>query len=1223
MLTVEYLLDLDIKQETDIQTPTIMRGDSAVLKFRVHDNNSNEPLKKFDKAEVTLVMPSGITITENCVKQEFRGIDIARFEFKKIHSIEIGIYQIYLTIYQGGDRVSVPPFPVKIDDNVSQDDYEFLEIIKGLEDQLKGLEDVINNGVPLSSINVANGVVGLDASKKIPPVLFLDYFENHIATKMYKDGAHGFKLDENKKPWVLVDGDWKEAKYSETPMGAGSPMPIPTIRVQNGYAIVTFAEPVKLSLRKWTFGIQNSAWFKTNGTIASTNTFAVSQVGEHTFYYQLEDGRENTVAFQVSKEGLDTGISKPIEEFKDGDLIRFGNLEWIIINSKERLLLSRFPVSQSVFSANGNAKFEPSNPNSTLAYWLNNTFYNAFSSSEKEKILLKSWNTGADNNIQESMTTASVGVLDYYQVRIYFDILQKSIQNGGFFLSTEVQNYSDKIWYLNNVGGQPSAETVSKDTFTGNARPSIYLASGTLVEPIIEDENIPLSQLENGDIVKFSNKRWRVLDKANGLIIYDDIPIYRGSLNIWDDFLNSSFYVGLSGQSKSFIQPQDWDISKANETPMTNKITAFVGLMSLSMFNTYKASLSHLIGSRMFWASNNGNLDGLQVAINTTDGYFGNYVQVSNSFDYQVIPVIKVSQNATFGKLKEETVELSTIQKGQQVWLGNYPWIKGNNNDLILNYNYRMDVQPVKVPFSGDSSSNYFSMEANRQGTTRNASKDVNSKFLLERLFYRVYASLTDKEFNIGYVDNPTSQKGFFKAGLVGTKTWTDDYQNSLSKLIVEEDFWLLNPLNANEAYYVSAIDRRAKTGAVDTIEKITKPVLRLEPTTQVQLYKKDEGKYAYIPDPVVRRAINKLLGKGDVITEITIAEMETITFFDTIDLMTATDLTGVELLVNCTWIRAAHSSSNFNITDFSPLNKLGKNPKMKRFSIYGVPEGDPSLAVYSQLKAQYPYLTEGGVYTNGHEKVLISQAELMGIPNGVYLNLDEFYTASSSNGTYISLKARARGMNPITHIKPWNSTTYVPLPEPTWDFVTNRYQDDWKEIPVYFDGTETKLYTLGLKDGDGNEEIFYYKVDPLYNYYWGGRDKKPVLSKSRQGGQNQTVVTLPATVDGLTIEGFGSMLERPFWSASNVTTLTIPVTYKYIGQTFNNASKLEKVYVHNDSIKYLDESYVFGKNFDSAVVTLYGRQGSSTQKLHQFKTSPDFNIPQGIKDKYKFALLQ
>lgn len=1239
MLTVEHLLDLDIKHETSIQTPTIMRGDTAVLRFRVHDNNSNEILKKFDAAELTLAMPSGITITENCIKENLDGIDIARFEFKKIHSIEVGIYQMYLTLIQGEDRVSVPPFAINVDDNVSKDDYEFMDIIGGLEDQLTELQNMINNGVSLDSINVADGVAGLDAMKKIPPALLLDYFNDHIATSMYKDGAHGFKLDENGKPWVLVDGIWKEAKYSETPMGAGSPIPVPTIIVRNGYAIVTFKETVNLSLRKWTHGIQNKSWFSTNGNVASTNTFAVNQVGDHTFYYKLADGRDNTVVFNVSQNDLETGVTKPIEEFNDGDIVKFGDMEWIVLSSKLGYLLSRFSVADRQFDiSTGNKKFDPLDENN-IGYYLNNTFIDRFSASDLSKIKTSTWMTG--NDIQEDSSTVStqIGLMSLSETNQYIDILNQyptwndsAMDTKGFLTLTEDSSDNSQIWRMESDGGSWFSSITSKSVPV-LIRPSLYLASGTLVEPITKDEDIPLSQLKDGDLVKFSDMRWRILDKTEGLIIYDDIPIYRDMETVWDGFLNNIFYLSLSGQAKSFIQSRDWDLSRLNETPMSNKITAYVGLLSKTMFDKYKnTTLQHLKNTQMIWTSTLGQFPDMYIGIQTSDSYFGNYVSLSEQFDYLVLPVVKVSQMATFGMLTEKNKALSEIEKGTEVWLGNYPWIKGNNNDLILNYNYKWDIEPKKVSFSDSDSSDYFASAVDT-ASTRNAGIDINSKFVLNRLFTRVSSTLTDKEFNIGYADNPTAKKGFFKAGMINTNTWITDYQNNLLNLDIHEDFWLLNPLDANNAYYVSARDGSARTTSSDTDLKITKPVLRLDENYQVQTYSQSNI-YAYIPDPVVRGQLNLNLGKGNAnnpdTSQITLEEMQSIVFFDSLNLIEASDLTGLELLTNCTFIRMRHNPSiSFNITDFTPVIKLGKNATLKTLNIYGVPQDDVSLNIYNQLKGKFPNITEGGVYTNAYNDILISLAELQGVPEKVLIDFSNMYTSSSYIDEDIltqfhRVSVRSNGKGKLTQVKPFNSSSYIDLSDPvsSLDISESSFDPNWVRVPTNYTSSETALYTLGFKTSDGKENILSFKVDANYGYIWEENEKRPILLLTKIAGDSQTVVTLPSTVNGLTIKQLGGKFDSPFGSQNSITSLTVPVSYDTIAGAFRSTNSLQHVYVYNDNIEYKEftkrESFG-GKTNISSITVFHGRQNSTTYDFYNYKKTAEWNE---FKDKYEFQLL-
>lgn len=1242
MLTIEYLFDLDIKHKTSVQTPTVMRGDTAVFKFRVHDNSSNEPLKKFDSANVTLVMPSGITITEDCIKENLDGIDLARFEFKKIHSIEVGLYQLYLTLIQGEDRVSVPPFAINIDDNVSKEDYEFLDIIAGLENQITELQEAINKGVTLDSINVADGVAGLDSMKKIPKALLLDYFENHISTSMYRDGAHGFKLDENYKPMVLVNGQWKEAKYSDKPMGAGSPMPIPTIIVQNGYAIVSFANPVKLSLRKWTFGIQNTTWFKTNGTTVSTNTFPVSQIGDHTFYYKLEDGRDNTVVFKVLEKDLDTGMKKPIEEFNGGDIIKFGNLEWIVLDAKKGYLLSRSAVTRALFSYEPEEYFNPE-ITSNIAYWLNNDFLNNIPSSDRIKITSNTWNVGTEIQESEQQVIAKVGMLSYSESDMYANYIQGTLSNNSYFsLITQDSSssgtssppvYKD-VWFISMENDTVLKQPSSKLSMT-NIRAAIYLEPYTLVEPITQDENVPLSQLANGDLVKFSDKRWRLLDKDAGYIIYDDTPIYRPAEGIFERFLNTTFYLGLSGQAKSFILANDWDLSNSTETPMSNVITANVGLLSLSMVNSYKTRLSYLIDSKMLWSSTKGQNSELQMAIDTAQNSFGNPIELNKNLDYQIVPVIKVSQNATFGKLKEQTIELSSVKKNERVWLGNYPWIKGNNNDLILDYDFDMDSEPRKIPFSGTDSSNYFSKTVD-SNSIKNAGTEVNSKFAIEKLFYRVSKNLTDKEFNIGFANDPTSEKGFFKAGLVNTNTWRDDYQSNLTNLQVKEDFWLMNPLDADNAFYVSALDRQAKTASVTDVQKIAKPVLRLESTTKVQRYVKDEKDFAYIPDPVVRRELNLNLGKGSVnnpnFSQITIEEMQSITFFDSFDLIEAFDLTGLELLTNCTMIRMRHNLNltPFNITDFSPLIELGKNTTLDFLTVYGVPEDSPSLSVYEQLKAKFPHISVGGVYTNGHEKILISLAELKGLAEGIYvLPQDEMFPYSNNSesqhiGYFYYSTFRAWGKKPITHVKGFHDSGYVALSEPTFEYRT--FPRPQFEMPSLHEGTDVTLYQAWAKDGDGNELKVFIQFTQDWGIYWNDRDMKPHIVITREKATLTENITLPNVINGIPMYSFGHRGGGIVSSQKTIKSISIPSNYQEIWDVCAYCSSLENVYFTNQQIQFNDKYRAFMKPSDgvSTVVdiTFHGQQNSTIYDFYQYKIGSENPQDASIKAKYKFKLL-
>ena len=70
-------------------------------------------ISAYDKAEITIIMPSGVTLKEKCDSEVIDGIHIIKFQFKSIHMIEIGTYDIILTLSKSNNRISVQPIKVR------------------------------------------------------------------------------------------------------------------------------------------------------------------------------------------------------------------------------------------------------------------------------------------------------------------------------------------------------------------------------------------------------------------------------------------------------------------------------------------------------------------------------------------------------------------------------------------------------------------------------------------------------------------------------------------------------------------------------------------------------------------------------------------------------------------------------------------------------------------------------------------------------------------------------------------------------------------------------------------------------------------------------------------------------------------------------------------------------------------------------------------------------
>lgn len=1239
MITNEYLLDVDIKRTTAVQTPIFRRGDTAVLKFRIHDNNINNPVKKFDKAEITIVMPSGITLRETCQKENISGVDIARFQFQKIHSIEVGIYQIYLTIFTGADRISVPSIPIELTDNSSDADYEFEEIILDMQKELDTLKAQINAGIPLDSINKPNGIAGLDGQRKIPQDLFPDFFTNHINTSMFKDGAHGFMFDENGNPKVLINGNWEDAFFSEYPIGGGSIHNPPEIEIDNGNITITFPVEITVLLKKWDKGIRDVAWFKTNGTVFTGNGFTVTETGNYTLYYQLSDGKEYIVTFQVRAEDLVPDPKVPVKTIPNGSVVYFGGTEWIVLDSQKGMMVTKGFVIDKPFDESGTGSYNPQNQEN-IGYWLNNDFMQRFNISERSSILEKSWNIGNEMNESASVINAQVGLLTFTDANRYQNILQKhplfilpTLSTQNFLILTEDSSDNSKTWSVNDTVNPMSAESISKNTIA-KVRPVIYVDGNTRLTVVTEDEVIPFEQFKDGDIVKFSNMKWKIIDKSKRLIMYHDDNIRREFKNI-RKWLGSNFFYSLTSQAQSFIQNTEYNMQEmiSSEEIIDKKEFSFITLPSLKTWIDYKeTSMSHLKDTKFLLSSLyvSGFTGDWCVVINPDiNSGFGEYWRSSiDRTSEMVLPMLTLKENATVGSYNIKTSNIEQCKFGEQIVFSGYTWRYVGNNNLILESRFKYD-QYNHI----DTYTNYIEDQGFIVNSTKpnNIGYRANVGFLINQIYNKNIDSLQQTTLNTGFINNEQSVSSSFKVGLVSNKDWINNFSLELFQFLgIEEDFWLLNWKNATTAQYVQAATGKILDADPTVSKKLFKPIVKLTNGTKVDLYEKNISKYAYIPDPVVRGQLNLNLKKGTInnpdFSQITIEEMQSITFFDSLNLIEASDLTGLELLTNCTFIRMGHNSSlPFNIVDFSPLIQLGKSKTLTRLDIYGVPENNASLVVYNQLKSKFPQLNEGGVYTNAHEKVLISLAELKGLVDGVYIKSEDeaFPYRQNSEGlhtgySYVST-FYAWGKSPITHIKGFTESDYVALNTPVWEYAT--FTRSQFQLPSLQTDTDTVLYQAWVKDGDGNELKIFMQFTDNWGIYWNDRDMKPHIVITRKKATETENLVLPNVINSIPMYSFGHMGGGILNSQKTIRNLTIPSNYKEIWDVFSYCYGLNNVYIANQQIKFNDKNRAFMKPSYSFGETRYdlifhAAQNSTIFDFYQYKINTD--NPQY----YKFNLI-
>ncbi len=165
---------------------------------------------------------------------------------------------------------------------------------------------------------------------------------------------------------------------------------------------------------------------------------------------------------------------KPISQTKIGDVVRFGDMQWLVVNPKEGLIVLR--------NNDGNKSWDNSSNDystSDIRNYLNTEFLSKFNSGEKALIQNSSWNVGSETNESRETVTDKIGLLtksEYESVRG-----KTNFPHGGegyfWWLITSRSSSFDGVWCVNSDG-------FTYNRYAGysfGVRPALHLKSNVRV----------------------------------------------------------------------------------------------------------------------------------------------------------------------------------------------------------------------------------------------------------------------------------------------------------------------------------------------------------------------------------------------------------------------------------------------------------------------------------------------------------------------------------------------------------------------------------------------------------------------------------------------------------------------------------------------------------------------------------------------------------------------
>ena len=299
MFKNEWLLDVDLKFKYSSLIPVFRRGDTAILKFRFHDNGDLYDISTYEKAELTIITPSGATMEATCDSENLNGMSVIKFQFEPIHSMEIGTYNVILTLSNNNSKISVQPFKVRFFDNPPSSNLNLLQLIQDLQAQINNLDNLLDSTVSIQDKGKPNGIASLDKDGKIPESQLPNYIKDHINKEAYLEGVHGLRINEEGIiQYETSTGKWQNVGFDEEASSEYNPLKLST-NINDGHVTLSYKGKGFAVLQKWIVGDKFITDFALHGTEFTGLTFNVTNIGIHTIYFKDEFGNEYVHKFNV------------------------------------------------------------------------------------------------------------------------------------------------------------------------------------------------------------------------------------------------------------------------------------------------------------------------------------------------------------------------------------------------------------------------------------------------------------------------------------------------------------------------------------------------------------------------------------------------------------------------------------------------------------------------------------------------------------------------------------------------------------------------------------------------------------------------------------------------------------------------------------------------------------------------------------------------------------
>lgn len=239
---------------------------------------------------------------------------------------------------------------------------------------------------------------------------------------------------------------------------------------------------------KWAKGVRDVEWMRANGTPVPDGKFNVDEETVYTLYYEPVEGLGRVYTFKPTAEEVKLPSYKVrLKDTKFGDKIRFGNMEWTVLDPISGKLIysgvqNTLASETAVAWSSGSSVFDPTNA-TNIAYKLSNNFVMPVLLGDAKYVKMMDWDiTNFDGTNKQTVRT-NVGLLTAQEAidlfggddRPLFDV---NLLWDGWTLTNGSNPINTKM--LMNVldGGYTSIGA----TVTRPATPVIYVQNHAPVE---------------------------------------------------------------------------------------------------------------------------------------------------------------------------------------------------------------------------------------------------------------------------------------------------------------------------------------------------------------------------------------------------------------------------------------------------------------------------------------------------------------------------------------------------------------------------------------------------------------------------------------------------------------------------------------------------------------------------------------------------------------------